>query len=69
MKVKRARIVYEERSEFNKGGEAYAIYTNPNGNEDWGFCCAFPMNNDLVSYRLVTQIRELMNLGYEITWR
>lgn len=63
-----ARVAYEEKSRYCNGGEAYVIYLDTARSGDWGMSCACPVKNDMVSYQLVTQIRELMRLGYEIRW-
>ena len=64
-----ARVSYEEKSKYCDGQEAYVIYLDTERNGDWGMSCAFSLVNDRVSYQLVTQIRELMRLGYDILWK
>lgn len=64
-----ARVTYEEHSQFCDGKEAYVIYIDPHRKNDWGMDMAFPLVNDMVSYQLVTKIRELMKQGYEVIWR
>ena len=64
-----ARVAYEEKSRYCDGGEAYVIYLDPERNGDWGMSVACSLRDNMVSYQLVTQIRELMRLGYEIIWK
>ena len=64
-----ARVAYEENSHYCDGLEAYVIYLDPERKDDWGMCMACALKDDRVSYQLVTQIRELMRLGYEIIWK
>jgi len=64
-----ARVAYEEKSGYCDGGEAYVIYLDPERNGDWGMSVACALKENMVSYQLVTQIRELMRLGYEIIWK
>lgn len=45
------------------------IYLDPERNGDWGMSVACALKENMVSYQLVTQIRELMRLGYEIIWK
>ena len=63
-----ARVAYEEHSKYCDGGEAYVIYLDTERKGDWGMSVACPLRDDRVSYQLVTQIRQLMHLGYEIRW-
>lgn len=63
-----ARVSYEKESKFCNGQKAYVVYLDPQRTDDWGLDMAFPLNNDMVSFQLVTKIRELMKLGYEIIW-
>ena len=63
-----ARVAYEEHSKYCDGGEAYVIYLDTERTGDWGMSVAYSLRDDRVSYQLVTQIRELMRLGYEIRW-
>lgn len=64
-----ARVAYEEESHYCDGGEAYVIYLDSERNGDWGMSVACSLRDNMVSYQLVTQIRELMRLGYEILWK
>lgn len=64
-----ARVAYEEHSKYCDGGEAYVIYLDAQRTGEWGMSVACPLRDDRVSYQLVTQIRQLMNLGYEISWK
>jgi len=63
-----ARVAYESNSKYCDGGEAYVIYLDAERTGNWGMSVACPLRDDRVSYQLVTQIRELMRLGYEIRW-
>ena len=65
----RARVAYEEKSQYADSGEAYVIYLDTGRSGDWGMSVACPLKENMVSYQLVTQIRELMRLGYEIIWK
>ena len=64
-----ARVAYEEKSQYCDGGEAFVIYLDTERTGDWGMSVACSIKDERVSYQLVTQIRELMRLGYEIHWK
>ena len=67
--VDAVRVAYEEKSRYCDGGEAYVIYLDPERNGDWGMSVACALKDDRVSYQLVTNIRQLMDLGYDIIWK
>lgn len=63
-----AQIVYEEHCDYFNGKEGYVInIKSDSGN--WGMCTAYPIVDDRVNCTMINKIKELMLLGYEITWK
>lgn len=63
-----AQIRYEENCSPLYDKEVYAIYLRNSGGE-WGFSTAYPIKDDRVNRSMIEKIRELMLLGYEISWK
>lgn len=58
------RIRYCEKDQ--DGDECFVFETRQSSEEEFGLCVSFRLIDDRLSYQALTQIRELMKLGYKI---
>ena len=64
MKKPECRIRYCEKDQ--DGYECYIFEIRQSGEEEYGFSKSFRLIDDRISYQALTEIRELMKLGYKI---
>lgn len=58
------RIRYCEKDDSGK--ECYIFEIRQSHDEEFGFSMSFALVNDMLSYKALTQIRELKRMGYEV---
>lgn len=51
------------------GDECYIFETRQSGDEEFGLCISFLLIDDMINYQALTQIREMMHLGYKIQFK
>lgn len=70
--MKKAKVIY------NPTDDKYEIYTDIENGEGWNFCAGYAFmasaknpNGEkcLLSYRIITKLCELEQLGYQITFK
>lgn len=64
MEKPECRIRYCEKDQ--DGDECYIFETRQNEGEEFGLSHSFRLIDDRLSYQALTQVRELMKLGYDI---
>ena len=64
MKKPECRIRYCEKDQ--DGHECYIFEIRQSNEEEYGFSKSFRLIDDRISYQSLTEIRELMKLGYKI---
>lgn len=64
MKKPECRIRYCEKDQ--DGYECYIFEIRQSSEEKYGFSKIFRLIDDRISYQAITEIRELLKLGYEI---
>lgn len=57
------RIRYEKAKD---GTERYVFETKRNDDETFGFMCSYELRDDMLHYQALTQVRELIKLGYRV---
>ena len=57
------RVRYEKKE---TGEEAYIFETRRAEEEEYHFAVLYAMQNDMISYRALTQVREYLKMGYEV---
>lgn len=75
----KSKVLYRVRYDKNyrNQGEYYVVECYDNNDKEWYLDCAYPFMDKLgtfgrgeyVHFELVTKIRELMKLGFEIIWK
>lgn len=58
------RIRYCEKDQ--DGDECYVFEIRQNDKEEFGFSKSFRLIDDRISYQALTEVRELMKLGYDV---
>lgn len=59
------RVRYEKKD----GKEWYIFETRQNEEDEFGLDTAYELQNDMIYYQALTQVRELFRLGYDITFK
>lgn len=60
------RIRYESAKESRDGKEKYIFEIRRSKDENYGFMCSFDLQNDMIHYTALTEVRELLNMGYDV---
>ena len=63
MEKPECRIRYCEK---DQDGDEYYIYETRQDEEEFGFSKSFRLIDDRISYQALTELRELMRIGYDI---
>lgn len=64
MEKPECRVRYCEKDQ--DGHEVYIFEIRQHGEEEYGFSKSFRLIDDRISYQALTEIRELLRLGYDI---
>lgn len=60
------RIRYQSIEDSPDGKERYIFEIRQADEEEYGFMCSYDLQNDMIHFTALTQIRELMKQGYTI---
>ncbi len=64
MEKPKCRIRYCEKDQ--DGDECYIFETRQNDEEEYGLTASYRLIDDRISYQALTQVREMVRLGYDI---
>ena len=57
------RIRYQP---IEDGPESYIFEIRKSDVEEWGFLCSYELKGDMLHFTALTQVRELIKMGYDI---
>lgn len=57
------RIRYQP---IEDGPESYIFETRKSDEEAWGFMCSYELKGDMLHFTALTQVRELIKMGYTV---